>query len=68
MDSNTQEVFTALSGWVEREHFEREYRGFVTIQEDLSTGESLACFRQSGATSLTTLQYMYLGGKTFVKR
>jgi hypothetical protein len=64
-------VFEKLSGWTEKSKFEAEHNGYVTIEEDVMTGEANAFLWTVGPLEdhhIDHLQYMHLGDHIFVKK
>jgi hypothetical protein len=63
-------VFEKLSGWTEKSRFEKEHDGYVTIEEDIMTGEANAFFWtvNDEDSHVRHLQYMHLGDYVFVKK
>lgn len=64
-------VFEKLSGWTEKSRFEKEHNGYVTVEEDIMTGEANAFLWTVDTMDdhhIDHLNYMHLGDLTFVKR
>jgi hypothetical protein len=63
-------VFERLSGWTEKANYEREHGGYITVEEDVMTGEANAFFwtMNDEDSHVHHLQYMHLGDFVFVKK
>lgn len=59
-------VFEKLSGWTEKSKYERDHDGYVTVEEDVMTGEGHA-FLWRHDRDPKHLQYMHMGDHVFVK-
>lgn len=71
MTESVTRVFEKLSGWCEKSRYEREHGGYITIEEDVMDGEANAflwTMNDDDDSHVDHLQYMHLGGRTFVKR
>ena len=64
-------VFEKLSGWTEKSRFEKEHDGYVTVEEDIMTGEAAAFLWTVDTMDdnhIDHLQFMRLGDRVFVKK
>lgn len=70
MDANSIKVFEKLSGWTEKGHYEQQHGGYVSIEEDIMTGEANAFLwtMSNDDSHVDHLQYTHLGGHVFVKK
>jgi hypothetical protein len=66
MTEESIRVFEELSGWTEKSHYEHEHNGYITVDEDIMTGEAHA-FLWRHDFDPQHLQYLYLGDHVFVK-
>lgn len=69
ISENTIKIFEKLSGWTEKEKYEREHGGHITIEEDIRTGDANAFLwtMSDDDSYVVHLQYMFLYGLVFVK-
>lgn len=66
MTEEALRVFEKLSGWTEKSHYEKERDGYVTVEEDIMTGEAHA-FLWRYDRDPQHLQFMHMGDHQFVK-
>jgi hypothetical protein len=69
LNNKSIRVFEKLSGWHEKSNYEHDTGGYVTIEEDVMTGEANAfLWTMSDEDShVNHLQYLHLGDHVFVK-
>jgi hypothetical protein len=70
MNERVIRVFEKLSGWTEKSHYEHEHDGYITIEEDIMTGEAHAFLwshEVHGGGIPKHLQYLHMGDHVFVK-
>jgi hypothetical protein len=70
LSDKTIQVFEKLSGWREKSNYEHDHNGYITIEEDIMTGEANAFLwtMDDEDSHVDHLQYLHLGDHTFVKR
>ncbi len=70
MSPKAVQVFEKLSGWKEKSNFEHDEGGYVTIEEDIKTGDANAFLWtvHNEDSHVDHLQYLHLGDRVFVKR
>ena len=69
MTQESIKVFEKLSGWREKSGFEHDTGGYVTVEEDIMTGEANAFLwtMNNEDSHVDHLQYMHIGDHVFVK-
>lgn len=70
MTEQAVKVFEKLSGWREKANFEHDSGGYVTVEEDILTGEANAFLwtMNDEDSHVDHLQYLFMDDRVFVKK